>query len=93
MLIAHILELTVPFTLPAEMDGDLLGDSLGDVHFAPQAGHAHVGWVWRNSNATHTAEAAGPERSTERERLRRDPNSYFRMKWRRTSENTLMSGH
>lgn len=75
------------------MDGDLLGDSLGDVHFAPQAGHAHVGWVWRNSNATHTAEAAGPERSTKRERLRRDPNSYFRMKWRRTSENTHMRGH
>ncbi len=49
---------TVPFTLPAEMDGDLLGNAFRDIHFIPQAGDAHVGWVRRNGNATHTAKTA-----------------------------------
>lgn len=48
---------SVPFTLFAEMDGDLLGDSVGDVHLGPQAGHAHVGWVQGDGDATCAAKA------------------------------------
>lgn len=48
---------SVPFTLFAEMDGDLLWNSIRDVHLGPQAGHAHVGWVRGNRDATCAAKA------------------------------------
>ena len=47
----------VPFTLLAEMHSNLLWDSIRDVHLSSQTGDAHVGWIWRNRDATCAAKA------------------------------------
>jgi hypothetical protein len=50
--------LKVAPTVFAPKDGDLLLHALGDVHLGADAVYAHVGGIWVDARAAHTAQAA-----------------------------------